>query len=83
MNGLLRWLMGVRFVIEVRDGEVCVKGDAPEEYVKDVQRICELWGIERGVVKGRSRGDRVEIVVGSGIDRQHAMAFKNAWRNPL
>ena len=83
MTRLLRWLIGVKFVIEIRDGIIDVQGDVPEEYVKDVERICELWAIKRGVIKGVRRGKQIDIDVGGGIDKQHAMAFKNAWRIPL
>ncbi|QQE13695.1 DUF3634 family protein [Planctomycetota bacterium] len=84
MNALFRLLMGVKFVIKIEGGLVArVKGEAPEEYLKDVERICELWGIETGIIKGVGRGERIEVEVGGGIDKQHAMAFKNAWRNPL
>jgi|GEM_PF-3320121 len=74
----------VYFVIEIRGGKVVgTKGNVPQQYVEDVERICALWSIDRGRIKAIRAGKEIRVSVGDGIAREHARAFQNAWDYPI
>lgn len=74
-----------RFTITISRGRVArTRGQAPDGYVRDVERMCEFWSIADGHIRGvRRSGKRVRIAVGGGIPQQHRQAFQNAWDNPV
>jgi hypothetical protein len=79
---LIYWVVRPKhvFVIRVRNGVARLeRGAVDDDYVKDVQDICRLWGFTDGVVKGVRQGERVKIQTAGEIPQSHAQAFQNAW----
>ena len=80
-SGLRR---GEAFAVVVRDGRIqAVHGEAPDAFVRDIERMSGLWGIDTGRIAGRRREGRIRIEVGDGVPAEHARAFQNAWDHPL
>ena len=70
------------FVIIISSTEAkLIKGEADEEFITDVWRICQLWNITQGTVTGIQVGGRIKINVSKGIDQSHRQSFQNAWNH--
>jgi len=80
------WLQRRRiaFSIKLVDGHAGIaRGQPPEDFVTDVQRIADFSGLKRGTIHGmRGRGGKVTLHF-RGIARGNQWQFKNAWRNPI
>jgi hypothetical protein len=87
LAAIVLWVSARRrrlFRIHIEAGEVRdVQGAAPDQFVKEVGRLCQFWQIDQGWVQGMRRGQRVAISVGGGIERQQAQIFRNAWNYPI
>lgn len=73
----------VVFTIRLDGGKaVEVTGDVDEAFVKDVQRICALFGVGSGEVRGVAtpRGLRIDC---RGEAQQQQRAFQNAVDHPI
>jgi hypothetical protein len=71
------------FEIQIVDGQPSVgSGDPPAAFVEDVERICQLWQIDSGAIRGVAAGQGVDLLVKGNAARQ-TQAFVNAWRNPI
>ncbi len=74
-----------RFRLMIENGRVVrTMGDVPETFITDVERICALWGITAGTIRGVPVGTtRIRIQVSGDIPQEHARAFQNAWDHPM
>ncbi len=73
-----------RFMLRIEGGRVTlVRGHVNEAFITDAHRICQLWGITEGTIRGIGIGQRVRIEVDGGIPAEHTRAFQNAWDHPL
>ena len=71
------------FIIRVKQGQATlVRGKVDAVFVTDVQRICQLWNIADGEIRGVRRGANVYIKVRGGIPQSQRQAFQNAWNHP-
>lgn len=71
------------FEISIEEGSpIVTAGEPPTTFVLDVQRICGMWGIESGIIRGVEAGQATELVV-KGAAADQTQAFVNAWRNPI
>ncbi len=82
LAGLIYWQIRSRyaFVIRVAAGKASLhRGEVVEEYLKDVEQICKLWGFTEGVVVGVREAGKIKIRCAGGIAKSHRQAFQNAW----
>lgn len=72
------------FEIVIKEGVPNIaSGDPPEGFFRDVQRICKLWEIRSGSIRGIEVGSRVDLVFKGEHTRRHSRALLNAWRHPM
>jgi hypothetical protein len=80
------WWASRRAVIRltVDEGKVAAaSGEVPEQFTEDVERICQLWGVQSGELIGRKQGRSVRIICkGSDLQRIER-ALQHAWDHPL
>lgn len=68
------------FVVRIRDGKATVvKGKVEPGFVVDCERIARDNGVERGEIRGRSRGGDVSLVFSAGIPSRLHQRFRNAY----
>lgn len=82
----LFWWIGRRpvFKLQIRGGRVATStGNVPDQYVQDVERICQLWQVESGQLIGRREGKSVRIICRGKSLQRIQTALQNAWANPV
>ena len=78
-----RWWRRNTFSVRIENGAVThVRGTPPGGFVRDVDRMCRLWKIDRGTVRVRWSGRRWLVRCGGGAGR-HRQAFQGAIDQPL
>ncbi|MDX1682514.1 MAG: DUF3634 family protein [Phycisphaeraceae bacterium] len=74
---------GGRFALEIENGEIAGRrGEVPPGFERDVERLCRLWQVESGQIRGRQIGGRWEVTC-SGETEKCARALENALDHPL
>ncbi|MFG0249401.1 MAG: DUF3634 family protein [Phycisphaeraceae bacterium JB051] len=72
-----------QFILTITDGQVQrTHGQVDEAFVNDVQRICELFNVKQGTVKGVAGIKGVNIVCAGPVKAQQR-AIQNAMNHPI
>jgi hypothetical protein len=72
-----------QFILTITDGKVqLTHGKIDGAFVNDVQRICELFGVKQGTVKGVA-GIKGMNIVCTGPVKARQRAIQNAMNHPI
>lgn len=79
----LKWKKQYLFIITITDGKPnLTHGQIDDQFMDDVARICELFSVRQGVIKGVAGRQGTNILCDGPIHAQQR-AIQNAMNHPL
>lgn len=77
------WKKQYLFILTISDGKPQVTyGKVSIEFIEDVQRICKLFSVQNGTIKGVQGRKGINLICDGPIKAQQH-AIKNAMDHPL
>lgn len=77
------WKKQYLFILTITDGKPqLTHGTVNAEFIEDVQRICKLFSVQQGIIKGVKGRKGINIICEGPVKAQY-LAIKNAMNHPL